>query len=560
MAFQKVIQIFLSFTPDEQGEFKKILNQQATSKKTTYSQTIFKKLCDLQKNGRKDWEKEDAKKKFSEKRDWREMSPEQLSQYIFKVPPHRILKSKNTYAKRYSELVQLMTDYLLAKKLEGESDLKTRLLLEVFKERRLNNLANNLLEKEQEKLTKGIEKNQIEKSIAVYEQFAYLKRFELNYPATDQNRKKKNAVHEIHELEGLIQTLKTLQDCCSLLMRKVEHQSKDKKLQVYLDERTYLIDLHKLEEHELVQLYQQAIQLLTNFKEQDYWRLKQMWAKHKPILSKEEQSRFLKYLINASCMLYLNTFQRERYLQEIYALYETGFSEEIFIYDGFLNTDIIINHIVISVDYRQWLKNRNDTIVLSQLPDLHTIIIDNVDKLYEDDKELTVILATAYASYSCGNYERALDLIHAYMQKEVPKDEEEKEPKSSEAKNKIQIADDEDKKPKSYRTIANKLRIRSLKLRIYYEQGNINGFLTWSKWFSRFLDDNKVGFSEPQKTAHLNFIQLINDIFEGKRPKDVLLEQIKNQKPLACRNWLTIQLLTSIDSESGDRDRGKAAN
>ncbi len=498
MATPKIIRFFLKLKKKERKEFKRLLKNHTFERdRSQLGFLLFDKLERLES--------------YYGTEKLIEMNSEELASKVYKKEQ----PSENERRKRFTFLLKQMTNYFLLKKAMDEQDelLHDQLLLTVYKERGLDKLAHQLAENK----IKDLEVNK-SKNATVYQQLADLQYYQYSYPRTNQNREKRDLLEKIHENQDLAESLKKLQSCCSQLMRGIEYQTETE--EKYLHQTKELIKVYELEEHPLIKMYLQAIAAMSCPSKEEYGILRKMFDEQRHLISQEDRNRFLKYLMSLSSILNLKSGEKDYFLEQIYDLYHISFSEQVFMQNNYLNATLFINYVVISIDYRQFLQFKKDNEKLEELPNLHEIVNNSFDKLYHEDRELTERLATAYLFYYKPQYKRALKEIDAYMQ------------------------------CNTYRTAADKLHIRTLRLRIYFEEGHVDKVLTWGKAFLKFLKDNRSGFSHNQVKSHENFVYIAKDLINKKLSKKAALKKINQTKLLTCRNWLKIQATQLDDGET----------
>lgn len=508
----KLVQLFLALEDEERKQFASLLSIHYFIKdhKKTYW-TLFECLCTLLRS-----------KKCGEEK-LRAMSAADIDAKAFaknKMP----IDSKKRIDRRdriFNALSNQLIDYLLMKQAAKGGQTKNQLLLEMYKERNLDKWAVGLAHK----LLKTLEAKEY-KQLSDYQELFILKQYLFNYPKIDENRKKQLYLKEMSHHQIVIHILRMLDLCCHNLISNLEYQTNDiEAIKYYLQYSKKLIENFNLENHRPIEMFLRAVMLLSQPNEENYKSLKELFEEDGRYLSVKNQSKLLKYMFNSLCIIYMSNYSFYVYKQ-IYEILHLGFTKKIFIYDSYLNPNLLINYVVITGDYQQLIKTQRNTFIHSEPFTSNIFSIFNEYKSYLSQKDRNLIkgLIAAYGHYYSCNYEKSLELIENYMVKNT------------------------------YFRESDKLHIRVLKLRIYVEDETKNSE-DWCRAFLYFLKENKAYFSNNQLTSNRNLINYVNDIIaikenifqykygiDKKEVQKELLQKIESEDLLSCRNWLRVQV------------------
>lgn len=511
----KIISLFLSLSSKEKRDLKKIIKGNAC--KNEYILDLFNNLESLYRNPR--YSKEGLEK----------MSASELGEKVYSKHPIRT----NERDKRFNILSKQIIDFLIVRKINTEDSIKEQLLLSIYKERNLENLALQMANNQIEVLER---KEGNWSSHEKHEKLAFLKNYIYTYPRTDQNKKRQSILDDIQQHHILAHILTMLKFCCSQLMRAKEYKPIDSAC--FIKKTFEVIQIYQVKENDLVKLYLQAITTLQEPKDQGYKVFKRMFEDNKAHLSEEIQGDILLYLFTVAYLLSTKSVCNDYYIEACYELLHEGFSKKIFIKNDYLNPDLFINYIVICGEYQQMIsnkKNLNDSSKPS-LSSIGEVIKEYRTYLLDQNQKLIGYLVDAIADYYDQKYEACLQKINNYLQPKKIKSDKGK------LKDDFYI----------YKREADKLYIRSLRLRAYFEDGD-KDMDNHFRAFQIFLDCNRNKFSDVQIFANQNFVEMTKKIMFIQEQKNVYgfdvqqaKEQLKNQlntcELLVCRSWLRRQL------------------
>lgn len=526
----KLIKLFLCLSPKERKEFGVLLEVGFFKKEKNNSSLVLfnglNKLFKSRKCGREGL---------------RLMSVNDLAKVVF--PSESLSNSKLN--KIFNGLVTQIMSYLAFKKMDGaENATKKQFSLSIYKDRKLNDIAlqtasNRIeaLETRSEKWS-NVKENYIWLNVNEHKELAYLKHYIYTYPLPDQNKKEQHILQDIQNHQMMAHSLAMLQLCCSQLMRSKEYKTYGTSF--YIDKAIEITQLYQSKANRLVQLYLQSIIALQNPSDKLYSELKKTFYDNKAHLSREDQCHIVCFLFTIAYLLSIKSTNNECYLKECYQMMKSGFSKKIFIKNNYLNADLFINYIVICGEYQQMIlnKQKSNPEIETSLPNLYQINLEYSKHLSDEDKEITEYLATAIIHYYDKRHAKCLEMMNNYLSPQNPK-------KSN--------SDDEKKLFHTYKREADKLYIRSLRLRAYFEDEDEHIF-NHCRAFQEFLANNKNNFSDTQIETNQCFLELTKKILTLQQRKNHLSkksmqqaqnhlkDEINSSELLVCRSWLLKQV------------------
>ena len=379
------------------------------------------------------------------------------------------------------DLFRILNDFLLWKKITRKSSSRNFLLLEVYRERKIENLFLAQLKENFKQLQKEKKGD-----------WFYLKELSLHHFRFFNGYR--------HKLKNPIKALQQCIDSLDLffLLTKLKYSCEFfNQSNILKDQNDYqfilplplnnTIDQKKLPV--LFSLYRKMLQLITKGKEEDFDHLMKSFYQNLDKISRNDKANIAGYLINyAISKVRMGQMQ---FRKNIFSLYQTSLDEKLIIEDGIISTTAFINIVIAGCKLKEfdWLK---------------TFLKNYGSNLNRSSRQDVVKLSQAYILFEKKQFEKVIDLFQLV----------------------------------NSNTMDINFRAKSLKLRCYYEYfGQEEITIQYIKSFENYLNRHKKSHPKSIK-AYRNSLKFLKVLFRKKYDSEDLKQKIKDSQNIYFKDWL----------------------
>lgn len=388
-------------------------------------------------------------------------------------------KDRKRVSNEASKLTGWVEDFLLIKHLNKKhtSNIRQKLLIDIFADRQLGNLFFQEIEKAKKDLDKDL-----------VTPFNLVRLLELNdqYYYNPLNNK-----YKLKQV-GIPEALEQLNLFCSIMTQRYqcELESRAYILQIPEEERLNSVKSNKHAFVLLHQLYKDALRLIQDKEENCYFELKGKVMQYGVQFHSSDHFILLGYLINYTAQLIRKNPKKG--LVESFNLYKYGIKKGLLIVGGYITEKRFHNIVNVACELNE----------LKWLEDFLQTFQPELVKEWSDD---TIKLAEARIAFEKGNFEQVLQILR-----------------------KIDLID-----------YAFKLQAKILQIRCYFELSDKywEELHKGIRAFEVLLTRNKVLSIEILESCH-NFLEIINDLIESTCTKQELEEKIQNKENVIAKTWL----------------------
>lgn len=386
------------------------------------------------------------------------------------------------------KLQQLLQKFLLIEKIDLQNFSEQSALLEVFRERELDELFQQQLRK----MKTGQERQRLRDYTFYQRQFTLLDTEDAF--TVSQLRSQPTHFQEADQALEYHFILRKLRQACNLLGHQNLHSvTYDFGM---LEQVLKYMEQKKIDQAPVLDLYYNCYFSLAKPEEDTYFfKFRDLLSCHEHLLSVTETSELYLRLLN-QYIRRINQGQN-KYLEEVFDLYRTGIAQGYLLEGQYISRFIYRNAIFSGLR-------------LKRFPEVFEFIHQYKNKLDKTYRDSTFYFCLTRYHYALGDLDRAIDLLEQY----------------------------------DYKDLLSNLAAKTLLARIYYEREELSVLEYFLISFTAFVKRKKgLGY---HRASFLNFISILKKMTRlpayDPEARKKLAERVATTNPLTERNWLLEKL------------------
>lgn len=377
------------------------------------------------------------------------------------------------------KLYELLEEFLLWQKIQKDSYARDKMLLDIFKERKADELFYEKIRKRRAKMTKTQNRDiwyYFEEMQLSYEDYFYVK--------TEKIKIVKPSINQANEQLDIFYLAAKLKYLCEI------HSRENILGETGLEEDILLNPMPTISQKipPYCDIYQRYLRLIQFKDLATFEHLYKILPENLAIFEKQEQLVLLTYLINF--LSHQIKLGKNTLLESTLKLHQIGLKNKIFIDNGYIDVAIYTNIVDIAskLGKYQWTRE---------------FIEEWSSFLLEDLKEETITIAEGILNFEKGNYTWVIEQLGG----------------------------------KNFQILFYNLRARGLRVLALLELKEYNQVVTDIQAFNQFLRRNEtLGTLNIQ--SHKTFLSIVKKLIDVNVEKKNILKQIRKAKYLVYKSWL----------------------